>query len=212
MMSTCCVCGRTHLIHQPEFWPYRRGTKLYCSENCLIVDATKDLQLLNKIKHKRRQMIMARMRKDGTPAKKPGPKAKKVEIPEPLDGGPWEKMETPESITIEPSPIVQAVVKKVLETPEDEFTPEEVDMLKNGKIPPIRETARKDADVKPLAFDGLEISALRHQDLGEFYFDKKYNTIDWRTPEGDEVSLGPAWWKQMITDLPKIMKLLGVDP
>ena len=190
MMSTCCVCGRTHLIHQPEFWPYRRGTKLYCSENCLIVDATKDMQLLNKIKHKRRQMIMARMRKDGTPAKKPGPKAKNVEIPEPLDGGPWEKMETPE----------------------DEFTPEKVDMLKNGKIPPIRETAGKDADVKPLAFDGLEISALRHQDLGEFYFDKKYNTIDWRTPEGDEVSLGPAWWKQMITDLPKIMKLLGVDP
>lgn len=64
---------------------------------------------------------------------------------------------------------------------------------------------------RPLTFDGIEIAALRHQDLGEFYYDTKFNSVDWRTPEGDEVSMGPAWWKQMITELPKILKLLGVD-
>ena len=69
----------------------------------------------------------------------------------------------------------------------------------------------KPEEAKPLTFDGMEIVALRHQDLGEFYYDKKFNSIDWRTPEGDEVSLGPVWWKQMITDLPKILRLLGVD-
>ena len=120
---------------------------------------------------------MARMKKDGTPAKRPGPKP---------------KPETPEGeIELWSGPDLVAKVPV-----EDAETPEEP----------------KVSEVKPLTFDGMEISALRHQDLGEFYFDKKYNTIDWRTPEGDEVSLGPVWWKQLITDLPKIMKLLGVDP
>ena len=66
-------------------------------------------------------------------------------------------------------------------------------------------------EVKPLSYDGLEIAGIRHQDLGEFYYDRKYNSVDWRTPEGDEVSMGPVWWKQMITDLPKILKMLGVE-
>ena len=59
--------------------------------------------------------------------------------------------------------------------------------------------------------DAYEIAWIRHQDLGEWYYDKKFNSIDWRTPEGDEVSLPPAWWKQMIDELPRILRLLGVD-
>ena len=54
-------------------------------------------------------------------------------------------------------------------------------------------------------------TAIRVEGLGEFYFDKKYNSIDWRTEGGDEVSLGPAWWRQLIDDLPRIMKKLGVE-
>jgi hypothetical protein len=63
----------------------------------------------------------------------------------------------------------------------------------------------------PVNYDGLEVAAVRHPDLGEFYYDRKYGSIDWRTPEGDEVSLGQAWWKQMAEDLPKILRVLGVD-
>ena len=80
-----------------------------------------------------------------------------------------------------------------------------------GKCEDMGLKVKKSEEVSPLTFNGMEIAALRHQDLGEFYFDRKFNSIDWRTPEGDEVSLAPVWWKQMITDLPKILKLLGVE-
>ena len=66
-------------------------------------------------------------------------------------------------------------------------------------------------EVKPLSLDGLEIAGIRHQDLGEFYYDKKFNSIDWRTPEGDEVGMSPVWWRQLLSDLPKILKMLGVE-
>lgn len=69
----------------------------------------------------------------------------------------------------------------------------------------------KPVEVKPLTYDGMEIAALRHQDIGEFYYDKKFNSIDWRTPEGDEVSMPPVYWKQLADELPKIMRLLGVE-
>ena len=172
-MSTCPVCGRVHLIVWPQFWPYRRGARLFCSEDCLIVYVTQQ----NFSKYKGAKKKMARLKNDGTPAKKPGRKPK-TETPE----GEIELWSGHDLVTKVPV--------------EDAETPEEP----------------KVSEVKPLTFDGMEISALRHPDLGEFYFDKKYNMIDWRTPEGDEVSLGPVWWKQMITDLPKIMKVLGLDP
>ena len=73
------------------------------------------------------------------------------------------------------------------------------------------EKAAEKQEVNPVTLAGLEISAVRHQDLGEFYYDKKYNCIDWRAPDGAETSLGPVWWKQLLKDLPNIMKLLGVD-
>ena len=57
----------------------------------------------------------------------------------------------------------------------------------------------------------LTTTAVSHPNLGEFYFDKKFNSVDWRTPEGDEISLAPGWWKELLEDLPEIMKVLGVE-
>lgn len=93
MMFNCPVCGRRRFTFWPEFWPWQYEKELFCSENCWICDATKKQM-------ERKGFKMARMKKDGTPAKKPGRKpqvvVKKPEIPEPVSGGPWEKMETPE--------------------------------------------------------------------------------------------------------------------
>ena len=57
----------------------------------------------------------------------------------------------------------------------------------------------------------LEISAVRHPQLGEFYFDHDHNSIDWRDPFGDEVSVSPDLWKKMHETLPKILNALGVE-
>lgn len=59
--------------------------------------------------------------------------------------------------------------------------------------------------------DRTTVSAIRVDGLGEFYHDKKFNSLDWRTDTGDEVSMAPWSWGQLADDLPRILKRLGVD-
>lgn len=47
--------------------------------------------------------------------------------------------------------------------------------------------------------------------LGEFYRDRKHDTIDWRTLAGDEVSEAPAGWRLLREELADIMRELGVE-
>ena len=54
-------------------------------------------------------------------------------------------------------------------------------------------------------------SAIRNDYLGVFYYDAKYNTVDWRHPAGEEISLPPADWNLLANALPEIMRCLGVD-
>ena len=75
----------------------------------------------------------------------------------------------------------------------------------------VVETPEKPKITEPMRYDGLTVTAVTHPDLGEFYYDKKFASIDWRTPEGDEVSLTPAWWIAMAHELKKILNVLGVD-
>lgn len=137
--------------------------------------------------------------------KKTGNFAKKVEdikksimdMPQVKVDGPIRiETEKPEEVTVSAGDAM-----KSMEEAAGEFfwKCEEMGLMKN--IPKITE---------PVSYDGLEVSAVRHPDLGEFHYDRKYKTIDWRTPEGDEVSLGPVWWQQMAEDLPKILRVLGV--
>ena len=56
-----------------------------------------------------------------------------------------------------------------------------------------------------------ETTAIRNRKLGEFYYDRKFRTIDWRHPYGEEVSLPPAEWKRLAAALPDILKRLGAD-
>ena len=48
-------------------------------------------------------------------------------------------------------------------------------------------------------------------EYGEFYHDKKFGCIDWRNPEGDEVSLKIDDWKKLAKELPTILDALGVE-
>ena len=57
----------------------------------------------------------------------------------------------------------------------------------------------------------ITVTAIRHKSFGEFYRDHDHNCIDWRTPEGDEMSLSLQGWKDLITELPGLLKILGVE-
>lgn len=54
------------------------------------------------------------------------------------------------------------------------------------------------------------ITAIRYPGIGEFYFDMRFKTIDWRSEFGEEISLTPEHWEALEKIIPKMMKQLGV--
>ena len=183
MMNNCPVCNRRHIIKWPEFWPYRRKELLFCSDQCVDVFDVKVLHKLNgkalperKKGKKTMNKEYTKTKKDGSPAKKPGPKPKKIETPEGID--------------------VKAVK---VEGPIFAETPEGERVL---ALKPVKAST-------PIKHTDFEVSAIRNS-LGEFYFDKKYDRIDWRTIGGEEVSLSPDGWRELVDVLPDVMTVLGV--
>lgn len=241
MMTVCPICGTRRVIYWPEHWVYRRGETYYCSENCMMVDQTRDMKLIHMIAHiralkgsrsKMKQIMTYEQKKQAAliaieggnpleylatlgssnPVKMWGHiralmKEKEPEIFAKIPDG----RETPKKAGKAPTVKLSGPLR--IETPEANMV--EVVETPEGSSGLFHDTkgekTMKEEAVQPATLAGLEISALRHQDLGEFYFDKKYNCIDWRAPDGAEVSLGPVWWKQLLKDLPNIMKLLGVE-
>ena len=62
MVTRCIQCGKDFDILYPDLWRYRKGNRIFCSWHCLRADERKEGN------------EMARLKKDGTPAKKPGPR------------------------------------------------------------------------------------------------------------------------------------------
>jgi len=56
-----------------------------------------------------------------------------------------------------------------------------------------------------------EVTAIRKKGIGEFYYDHKFRTIDWRSEIGEEVSMTPADWKKLAEEIPKILRILNAD-
>ena len=174
-MGHCSQCGKDFPMLYPDLWRYKRWNKWFCSWHCLRAD------------EKGEETMATRLKKDGTPWGKPGPKktmraeAKPVqciahvtaaEIQEAMS----DDVETPEKLTL------QGGVNYQLKVEED----------------------RKDSE--------WSYPAIRHKAFGEWYFDRDHNRIDWRTPEGDEVSFTPDGWKRLMAEiLPRVMKELGVN-
>ena len=170
LFETCPICGKRKAIMWPEFWIWRRGETFYCSEMCLETSYVRDRNMIKWAYQKRKEAKkMEKMKKDGTPAKKPGPKKKDGIAQVKVDGA--LRIETPEANKIE-----------IVETPEKPKTP-----------------------VK-----AYKVTGIRTENFGEFYYDQKFNSIDWRTEEGDEISLPPIGWKNLMQEMPDILKALGV--
>ena len=84
MVTRCSECGKHFDILYPDLWAYKTGSKIFCSWHCLRADERKE------------EDEMARLKKDGTPAKKPGPKkaVKAVKVPV------LPSVETPEKLVL----------------------------------------------------------------------------------------------------------------
>jgi hypothetical protein len=56
-----------------------------------------------------------------------------------------------------------------------------------------------------------ETTAIMVKGLGEFYFDRKFNSIDWRALDGAETSLTPDGWRQLHDAIPDILATLHAN-
>ena len=180
MMFYCPFCGARRFTCWPEFWPWQYQGDLFCSENCWICDATKKQRERNGYK-------MARMKKDGTPAKRPGPKAKKPTIK--LDGE--LRIETPEAHNVD-----------IVETPEQA-------VIKN-KVVDIMEELKIRNPLQYEEFTVREVEGLfgryRRSDIGQVTY------IDFEPPECvDVISNTLTQWSSFMKELKRAAQVLGVE-
>ncbi len=180
MMFYCPFCGARRFTCWPEFWPWQYQGDLFCSENCWICDATKEQRERNGYK-------MARMKKDGTPAKMPGPKAKKPTIK--LDGE--LRIETPEAHNVD-----------IVETPEQA-------VIKN-KVVDIMEELKIRNPLQYEEFTVREVEGLfgryRRSDIGQETY------IDFEPPECvDVISNTLTQWSSFMKELKRAAQVLGVE-
>ena len=238
MMNACPICGKRFPVIWPEHWIYKRNGVFYCSEQCLSVVIFRETNKLRQIdqERKRERYIVNRITMEqkkkavqiaiagGDPRdflKECGSKNPAImwttirQALKKSDPEMYEKLparispKAAEKInTIQP-PVVKLNGPIRIETPEAHKV-EVVQTPENISI------AKRDTDIVKMEkerdfSDRCTTTAINVDELGEFYYDRRHNTVDWRAPSGDEVSLGPIWWRQLVNDLPLILKKLGAN-
>ena len=201
MMATCPECGKLHVVTWPELSPFRRGDLYYCSHSCWEISLTRDMTKIKEAALIRRQRKNMKLKKDGTPAKRPGRKPQvKIETPE----GEWtpavdlnapKKVEVPEKV-----PVVKVDGKLKIETPE----PGKVEVIGTECIGVKPTKTGLEFEYKVTGIDTA---------IGQFQYFKKHGYIDWDPMDGHgtTVSLNLEEWKEFMKVFPEAMKVLGVE-
>ena len=211
-MKKCSNCGRVFEVLHPELWAYKDGKGFnvkdwYCRYNCM-----------QEYRMRKEAEKMARMKKNGTPAKKPGRKPR-VETAEKLPDLP--KVELVYDPTIAEEYKAEQAAKKAEEkapVPTVELIrqiDEEVEKQRRQQKEEMAEKIRPEKGqnvINGVEMDDAQVAAIRVKDLGVFFYDMKYGTIDWRNSiTGEEISLTPADWEMLAVWIPKMLKVLGAD-
>ena len=208
MMKVCPICGRNRVIFWPEHWVYRRGSTYFCSENCMDISIIRDTKLLNEIGRKRRKELINMS--DTRRYLKPNERAVALRTYE--ENGKEAAISYLSGIGI-PNP--DKCMKNLLVRFKD-IAPAATVKLDG----PIRIETKEPEKIEVFEPEnptrvirkmfGFEVSAIRDDVMGEFYYDIKFNRIDWRSPDGTEVSLSPTAWKSFSEKIPAVLNALGV--
>ena len=184
----CAVCKKEFSVLYPDLWRYKkmidRGWRYYCSWG-----------------HMRKEERDKQMEKQQAKKKTAGAQKKTVS----------EKTFESKSGTVTVKQIREAVKDAA-----EEKQPEEEESVALVYDPSIREEYQREQNAKmkitePLCYDGMEVRSVYVPGLGEFHYDKEYNSLDWTTLAGDGVDLPPVFWKDLIRELPKVGRVLGID-
>lgn len=219
MIKNCPICGKAFDVLYPDIWRYKRNNRFICSWKCIrLFDRKEERQVKERVSVKRTRMNRddmaeaVRMWKANDPGLdqyltdhgithigkwKQNAKIRYREKPadygQPIPGfGPWDE---------EPAATLKVDGPLKIETKE----PEKVKVERLHELPEVEEK------YSPDLFDKYQTVTIRHPNLGVFYYDQKFHCIDWRSEEGDEISLSLQAWSELHKDLPEIFKRLGVE-
>ena len=224
----CAVCGKEFDVLYQTLWRYKRGAPEHvvawlCSWSCLREydrrkEAKGSMVILNE-EQKKKAAEMALQGGDvrgylkglgcANPttswqtvlrwAEKNLPKGEAKKLPLKISAKPAEKPK---------------VILQYDESIREEYRKEQEAMAAAVEQPqPEREwipAAEVYGEPEKPAEEKWEVTAIRSEEWGEFYFDEKHRCIDWRHPGGEEVSLPLADWVRLPEVIPQILKMLGV--
>ena len=192
MIQNCPVCGKGFEILWPHLWAYKRSGQFLCSWGCLRESERKGVGKVS-----RRAKVPEEVKKAAIEAAISG--GDPFEELRPYSDNPsklWHHMKTQLK---ENDPETYAKI------PDLRFRKKE--MLHMAPVPdPVVNIDIPEAD----DLDSCMVTAINVQPYGEFYHDVHHNCIDWRAPDGDEMTMDLVGWKNLSRDLPKILKKLGV--
>ena len=252
MMANCPVCGKLTAIYWPEFWVYRRKDTFYCSENCMIVDETRDLKLMNQVARDRR--LRKEAKKMGNHKLTLEQKKKAVEIAS-QGGNPteylkkcgsknpyaaWdyiqktlakkikaEVMAIPQIKVQKPDPVLAEKVDKVpppvgggewekLPKEEPATAAEAMQNMKDAADNFFRQCGemglKMDGPAKEEEGDDLQITIRSVETkLGTFHYDDEYFEFRSKMNKSDNLEMPVEDFVELMIELPKVMRMLGVD-
>ena len=177
MIKVCTECGKSFECLYPDIWVYKRFPHYYCTWKC----------------YRKEHNEMARLKKDGTPAKKPGPK-KNVTV---VDTVPAVKLSGP--IVIE-TPEAMAGMKDAADT-----------FFGKCEKMGLKLDDPKTAVTKPLKYDGFEVRAVSGVYGTYHYSNVRSAYIDYETHDGDELSMTVEQWRGFLDELHRAALVLGVE-
>lgn len=189
MRQTCPVCGKAFWCDYPTQWAYKREKLYICSWGCIREYDRKEAE---KVKGK---VILTREQKEEALAINRSGGNQLAYLKELGCSNPTTSWKTIKSWA-------EREKKKSEETE--------------------RPAAQIAADARQVQPDGAKgkakrpgkaykVTGIRTEEFGEFYYDRKYNSIDWRTEDGDEIGMSPQGWMNLMAELPDILQALGVE-
>ena len=219
----CPVCGKRFTVLWPHQWAYKRGkpnAKYYCSWKCLrTLDNEKgddDQVKRGKLTLEQKKRAVQIALDGGDPLKylkdhgAGNPAAMWYTIKQNVkdtDPETYRKIPDLRNKSSEPTATLADAMTGMQDAADEFFGKcEEMGLKVNEK-----ETIWKPAVQPAFQDDDYTVTAIRHKTFGEFYHDTDHDCIDWRTLDGDEMSMSVKGWKMLISELPAIMKRLGVE-
>lgn len=227
MDSTCPACGKRFTVMWPHQWAFKRGNpakpKYYCSWKCLRTlennKGESDMKQTKITLEQKKKAVQIAL-EGGDPLKyltehgSDDAAQMWYSIKKKLkETDPETYAKLPKRIDTKPA---ETVVKDGVEYEKAE-EPTLADAMTGMQDAADKffglcgGTAETPAEEEEDDDDDYITTAIRNKHFGEFYYDHDHGTIDWRTPDGDEVSLPVFTWKELNSELPRIMKKLGVE-